>query len=121
MSLIASGETGLSRYLEESRRPALRLTYENLMLDTEGVLRRIGEALAVGTIRWDRPAPTLSNVRPISYSRRDERMMEFKSRFASEIEFLLKRRQEFPYDDFRTLVLKTHGIDVAEWPEHEKG
>jgi len=119
LTLIALGETGLSRYLAQSQRPALRLTYEGLMRDTEGVLRRIGEVLAVGTIRWERPAPTLSNVRPISYSRRDERITEFKSRFSTEIEFLVKRRQDFPYDAFRTLVLKTHGIDVAAWPKQE--
>lgn len=120
MTLIALGETGLSRYLKESQRSALRLTYENLMSDTEGVLRRVGEALAVGTIRWVRPAPTLSNVRRISYARRDERMMDFKTRFASEIEFLMMRRQDFPYDAFRTRVLKTHGVDVGAWPEQEK-
>jgi len=96
------------------------LTYEDLMRDTEGVLRQVGEALGVGTIRWDRPAPTLSNVRRINYSRRDERMMEFRTRFASEIEFLAKRRQDFPYDAFRADVLKAHGIDVAAWPEPEK-
>ena len=121
MTLIALGETGLARYLQESQRPVLRLTYENLMSETEGVLRQIGEALAVGAIRWDRPAPTLSSVRRINYSRRDERIMDFKTRFASEIEFVVRRRQDFPYAVCRTLVLKTHGIDVAAWPEQENG
>jgi len=120
LTLIALGESGLLRYLEESRRPAMRLTYEALMRDTEGVLRQVGEALGVGTVRWNRPAPTLSNVRRINYSRRDERMMEFRTRFASEIEFLAKRRQDFPYDAFRADVLKARGIDVAAWPEPEK-
>jgi len=85
LTLIALGETGLARYLEQSKRPALRLTYENLMSDPEGVLRQIGQALAVGPITRDVPASTRSNVRRISYARRDERIMDFKTRFASEI------------------------------------
>ena len=89
------------------------------MSDTEGVLREIGEALAVGTIRWDRPAPALSGVRRINYSRRDEQITDFKTRFASEIDFLESRRRDFPYDAFRTLILKAHGIDVAAWPEQK--
>jgi LPS sulfotransferase NodH len=115
MSLIARAETGLSRYIERSGRSALRLTYEQLLQDPEGLLRRVGERLALEPIWLDKLAAVASRVRRHEYARREEQIDHFKRRFAQELMFLETCRADFHSEAFYRLVLELRGIDLRTW------
>lgn len=113
MALIARAETGLSRYLKRSGRSAMRLTYEQLTDDPEGLLRRIGESLGLAPVWLDKSAAMVSSVRRLNYARREEQIEGFKRRLVRELTFLDSWREDFPYEAFRHLVLELRGIDIA--------
>lgn len=116
MSLIARSETGLTRYLQGSRRSAMYLTYEQLMRDPEAVLRSVGDRLALEP-RWlDRLAVAVSGVRKRKYARRQEQIESLKRRLARELAFLDGCRDRFCFEEFKRLVLQQHGLDLSEWP-----
>jgi LPS sulfotransferase NodH len=112
IALIAYAETQLSRYLERSGRSAKRLTYEQLIQDPEGLLRRIAEELALAPTWRDKLAAMASSVRKLNYARREEQIESFKRRSAQELTFLDTCRGDFPYEAFRDLVLDVRGVDI---------
>jgi len=114
LTLIALAETGLSRYVEGTNRPALRLNYEQLLADPAEVLKSIGRALQVDDL--SHRAGARSGVRPLEYRRRGKHMTKFRRRFADALAFLEAHREDFPFAEFRAQILEAHGIDVAEWP-----
>lgn len=114
LALIACAETGFARYLTQSGRQAMRMTYEQLTQDAGGVLRRIGERLALEP-RWvDTFASTKSSVRRLKYAR-EAQIESFKGRFAKELAFINQHRTDFSFEDFRHSVLESCGVDVAIW------
>jgi LPS sulfotransferase NodH len=115
MSLVARAETGLSRYLERSGRSAIRLTYEQLIQDPEGILRRVGERLALEPVWLDKLAAVASRVRRNEYARREEQIDHFKHRLAQELSFLETCRADFHSEAFHRLVLELRGIDLRTW------
>jgi LPS sulfotransferase NodH len=116
MSLIAHAETGLSRYLERSGRPAMRLTYEQLMEDQEGLLWRVGKRLALEPGWLDKLAVVVPRVRRHEYTRREEQIEGLKRRLARELAFLDTCRHDFRYEEFNRLVLEMRGLDLRTWP-----
>jgi LPS sulfotransferase NodH len=120
LTLIVLAETGFAGYLKASGRSALRLTYEELLSDATGLLQRVGQALEVGPLRPARPVAARSSVRRLSYTLREERIGDFRTRFAREISLLERHRETFRYETFRKRVLRTRGIDVGAWPAAER-
>lgn len=115
MSLIARAETGLSRYVERSGRSAMRLSFEQLIQDPEGLLRRVGERLALQPIWLDKLAAVASRVRRREYARREEQIDYFKRRLAQELAFLETCRADFHSEAFYRFVLDLRGIDLRTW------
>ena len=116
MSLIARSETGLSLYLERSGRTAMRLTYEQLMRDPEGVLRSVGKSLALEPSWLDRLAVAVSRIRRHEYAGREEQIEQLRGRLAQEVAFLDSCRNNFDYEEFNRLVLELRGLDLGRWP-----
>ena len=115
MSLIALAETGLSRYLERTGRSAMRLTYEELRQDPEGLLRRVGERLALEPDWLGKLSVVTSRIQRHEYARRDELIEGLKSRLAHELAFLDTWRDNFRYEEFKRLVLERRGLDLERW------
>ena len=76
----------------------MRLTYEQLMQDPEGLLRRIGERLALEP-RWlDKLAVAVSRVRRNEYVRREEQIEGLKVVLRTNSRFWIPAGSNFRYE-----------------------
>jgi LPS sulfotransferase NodH len=81
--LIAAAEARIERYLDLSKRNALRVTYEGLIEDRDATLSAIFRHIGVTEAPQEkRPVPEQFAVQPIAYSRREEVSKVFKAKFA---------------------------------------
>jgi len=111
--LIAAGESGLAHALSSSRRTAIRLTYEEMVQDRQGIVGKVLDALRIEHETIVMPDARKGEVRQIAYKARDAHVSEFRTKYVDAIAVLEEQRECLSWQNMTAKLEAEYGITVT--------